>query len=216
MNKVVLVDDHSLLRNGLANLIDSYENFEVLFEADNGKDFINQLDTNNLPDVVLMDITMPEMDGFATAAWIKEHHPKIKVLALSMMDDDYSIIKMLKSGARGYVVKNTKAKELLEALNEIVEKGFYFNEQISNKIAHSVYSPSDKATENNGLMTLTNKETEFLVHACSEKSYKEIAESMFISPRTVDTYRDSLFQKLNIKTRVGLVMFAIKTGLVKL
>ncbi len=216
MYKVVLVDDHSLLRNGLANLIDSYDNFKVLFEADNGKDFINQLDTNNLPDVVLMDITMPEMDGFATAAWIKEHHPKIKVLALSMMDDDYSIIKMLKSGARGYVVKNTKAKELLEALNEIVEKGFYFNEQISNKIAHSVYSPSDKTTENNGLMTLTNKETEFLVLACSEKSYKEIAESMFISPRTVDTYRDSLFQKLNIKTRVGLVMFAIKTGLVKL
>ena len=216
MYKVVLVDDHSLLRNGLANLIDSYENFKVLFEADNGKDFIKQLDANNLPDLVLLDITMPEMDGYATAAWIKERYPKLKILALSMMDDDYSIIKMLKSGARGYLVKNTKSKELLEALTEIIEKGFYFNEQISNKIAHSVYSPSDKTSEFNGLSNLSTKETEFLVHACSEKSYKEIAETMCISPRTVDTYRDSLFQKLNIKTRVGLVMFAIKTGLVKL
>ncbi len=216
MYKVVLVDDHSLLRNGLANLINSFENFKVMFEADNGKDFISQIDANNLPDLVLLDITMPEMDGYATAAWIKEQFPKLKILALSMMDDDYSIIKMLKSGARGYIVKNTKSKELLEALTEIIEKGFYFNEQISNKIALSVYSPSDKSSEYNGLSTLSTKETEFLTLACSEKSYKEIAETMCISPRTVDTYRDSLFQKLNIKTRVGLVMFAIKTGLVKL
>jgi len=216
MYKVALVDDHSLLRNGLANLVDSFEGFEVLFEADNGKDFINKLDINNPPDVVLMDITMPEMDGFETTKWIKENHPKIKVLALSMMDDDFSIIKMLKCGARGYALKNIKAKELLESLTEIAEKGFFFNEEISNKIALSVYNPTEKTIEYNGLYTITPKETEFLVHACSEKSYKEIAEAMFISPRTIDTYRDSLFQKLNIKTRVGLVMYAIKTGLFKL
>ena len=215
MYKVVLVDDHPLLRNGLATLIDSYDNFKVQFEADNGKEFISQLEADNLPDIVLLDITMPEMDGYATAKWIREHHPKVKILALSMMDDEYAIIRMLKNGARGYVVKNTKPKELLQALKDVMEKGFYFNEQINNKIADSVYrlsSPDAGSSPH----SITDKETEFLIHACSDKTYKEIAHEMCVSPRTVDSYRDSLLEKLDVKSRVGLVIFAIKNGIVKL
>ena len=216
MNKVVLVDDHPLLRNGLATLINTYESFQVLFEADNGLDFIKQLDAENLPNLVLLDITMPEMDGYATAKWIKANHPSIKIIALSMMDDEYAIIRMLKSGARGYVVKNTNAKELLQALKDVIEKGFYFNDKINSKIADSVYNSGDKNSDTHALNNITEKETEFLIHACSEKPYKEIASDMYISPRTVDSYRDSLFSKLNVKSRVGLAIFAIKSGLVKL
>ena len=216
MYKVVLVDDHPLLRNGIATLIDSYDTFSVLFEADNGVDFIKQLDENNLPDLVLLDITMPEMDGFATAKWIKDHHPKIKIIALSMLDDEYAIIRMLKNGARGYVVKNTNAKELLQALKDVMEIGFYFNNQINNKIANSVYHSAEVGSDAYMLSNITEKEREFLIHACSEKTYKEIASDMKISPRTVDSYRDALFEKLNVKSRVGLATFAIKTGLVKL
>ena len=216
MYKVVLVDDHPLLRNGLATLIDTYDAFTVLFEADNGVDFIKQLDASNLPNLVLLDITMPEMDGYATAKWIKEHHPLIKIIALSMMDDEYAIIRMLKNGARGYVVKNTNAKELLQALKDVMEVGFYFNNQINNKIANSVYHSAEVGSDAYILSNITEKEIEFLKHACSELTYKEIASKMFISPRTVDSYRDALFEKLNVKSRVGLAMFAIKTGLVKL
>ena len=215
MYKVVLVDDHPLLRNGLATLIDSYDNFKVLFEADNGKEFISQLDTDNLPDIVLLDITMPEMDGYATAKWIRENYPKIKVLALSMIDDEYAIIRMLKNGARGYIVKNTKPKELLQALKDVMEKGFYFNEYINSKIADSVYrfsSPDAGSSPH----SMTDKETEFLIHACSDKTYKEIANEMCVSPRTIDSYRDALLEKLNVKSRVGLVIYAIKNGIVKL
>ena len=216
MYKVVLVDDHPLLRNGLATLINTYEAFTVLFEADNGVDFINQLDASNLPDLVLLDITMPEMDGYATANWIKQHHTKIKIIALSMLDDEYAIIRMLKNGARGYVVKNTNAKELLQALKDVMEIGFYFNNQINNKIANSVYHSAEVGSDAYLLSILTEKEIEFIKYACSEQTYKEIAAQMFISPRTVDSYRDTLFEKLNVKSRVGLAMFAIKTGLVKL
>ena len=216
MNKVVLVDDHPLLRNGIATLINTYESFQVLFEADNGLDFIKQLDAENLPNLVLLDITMPEMDGYATAKWIKANHPTIKIIALSMMDDEYAIIRMLRSGARGYVVKNTNAKELHQALKDVIEKGFYFNDKINSKIADSIYNSGDKNIDTHVLNNITEKETEFLVHACSEKPYKEIASEMYISPRTVDSYRDSLFTKLNVKSRVGLAIFAIKSGLVKL
>ena len=216
MYKVVLVDDHPLMRNGLATLINTYDAFTVLFEADNGVDFIKQLDTFNLPNLVLLDITMPEMDGYTTARWIKEHHPQIKIIALSMMDDEYAVIRMLKNGARGYVVKNTNAKELLQALKDVMEIGFYFNNQINNKIANSVYHSAEVGSDAYILSNITEKEIEFLTHACSEQTYKEIAGQMFISPRTVDSYRDTLFEKLNAKSRVGLAMFAIKSGLVKL
>jgi DNA-binding NarL/FixJ family response regulator len=217
MYKVVLIDDHQLLRSGLAGLVSNYPNFKVLFEADNGKDFIAKLNPNNLPHIVMMDITMPEMDGYATTKWLKEHHPKVKVLALSMMDDEYAIIRMLRCGARGYVVKNTKTKELQLALTEILQKGFYFNDQVSTKIANSIYGTND---EDGKLLepepTFTPKEMQFLLLTVTEKTYKQIADEMEISPRTVDSYRDSVFDKLKIKSRIGLVIYAIKHNLIKI
>lgn len=212
--KVVLVDDHILLRNGLANLISSFDRYDVLFEANNGKDFLARLRATNLPDIVLLDINMPEMDGYETSLWLKKNHPQIKVLALSMYDNEASIIRMLKNGAKGYILKDIDPLEFKAALDSLVRKGFYYSDLVTGKLIHAVNSFEEPKSTGKTLIQLNDRELEFLKLACTEMTYKEIADKMFVSPRTVDGYRDSLFEKLNCKTRVGLVMYAIKTGMV--
>lgn len=213
MAKIVLVDDHSLLRNGLAELVKS-QGHTVLFEADNGKDYLTKLDKKNLPDIVLMDINMPEMDGFETANWIKANHPEIKVLALSMYDNETSIIRMLKCGAKGYILKDSEPAELKAAIHALMDKGFYYSDLVSGKLMHAINKLDDESDGLKSLAPLNDRETEFLKLACSELTYKEIADKMFVSPRTIDGYRDALFEKLQLKTRVGLVLYAIKNGIV--
>jgi len=215
MPSIVLVDDHSLLRMGLASLIESQGN-TVLFEADDGKEFIAKLDSTNLPHIVLMDINMPEMDGFATTQWLKQNHPEVKVLALSMYDNETSIIRMLKCGAKGYILKDSEPAELKEAIHAIMNKGFYYSDLVSGKLMHAIGKMDDETDGLKSLVPLNNRETDFLKYACTELTYKEIAEKMFVSPRTIDGYRDTLFEKLQLKTRVGLVMYAIKNGIVNL
>jgi two-component system, NarL family, invasion response regulator UvrY len=213
---IAIADDHVLLRNGLANLIRNLnEKFNVVIEADNGKHLIDQLkklNTDELPHIVTLDINMPEMDGFETALWLKNNHPGMKVMALSMYDNENSIIRMLKNGARGYIIKDTDKPGLLNALNQILEKGYYYSEQVTNKLIHNMYHEETSSTLQ--LSSLTDREIEFLKLVSTEMTYKEIAEKMNLSLRTIDGYRDSLFEKLNVKSRVGLVIYAIKNGLV--
>jgi DNA-binding NarL/FixJ family response regulator len=213
MATIVLTDDHALLRNGLAELVTKLGH-TVLFEADNGKDFINKLDAKNCPDVILLDINMPQMDGYETAQWIKENHPDIKVLALSMYDNENSIIRMLKCGAKGYILKDSEPAELKTAIEDLVTKGYYYSDLVSGKLIHAINKIEDEGSAVNTLVNLNDRETDFLKYACTEMTYKEIADKMFVSPRTIDGYRDGLFEKLHVKTRVGLVMYAIKNGIV--
>lgn len=215
VTNIALVDDHSLLRGTLASLINSFEGFSVLFEADNGKEFIEHLKQPPLPDIVLLDITMPEMNGFETAAWIKKNMPSIKILVLSMMDKETAIISMLKEGARGYLLKDSKPAVFRQALNDIRDKGFYMNELVSNKMLNYV-TGEDKDKEIIESYHLTEKEITFLKFACTEMAYKEIADKMKLSQRTVEGYRDDLFKKLDVVSRVGLVLFAIKHDIYKL
>lgn len=215
MPSVVLVDDHSLLRMGLATMVESQGN-TVIFEAGNGKEFQEKLDAANLPHIVLMDINMPEMDGFETTLWLKQNHPEVKVLALSMYDNETSIIRMLKCGARGYILKDSEPNELRTAMNDILTKGFYYSELVSGKLMHAISSIDDETDGLKNLVPLSDRETDFLKYACTEMTYKEIADKMYVSPRTIDGYRDALFEKLKLKTRVGLVMYAIKHGIVHL
>ncbi len=215
MHSVVLVDDHPILRMGLATLVESLGN-TVLFEADGGKEFIEKLDANNLPDIVLMDINMPEMDGFETTQWLKLNYPDVKVLALSMYDNEMSIIRMLKCGAKGYIIKDCQPELLKMAIDDIIRKGFYYSDLVSGKLMNAINKMDDDGEYLKNLMPLTEREVGFLKFTCSEMTYKEIADKMFVSPRTIDGYRDDLFAKLNIKTRVGLVMYAIKNGIVNL
>ena len=215
MANIVLTDDHTLLRNGLASLVQS-QGHTVLFEADNGKDFIAKLNAKQLPDIALLDINMPEMDGYETAQWIKKNHPDIKVLALSMYDNETSIIRMLKCGARGYILKDSEPAELKAAIHALMEKGFYYSDLVSGKLMHAINKMDDGSGDLKSLVPLNDRETDFLKYTCTELTYKEIADKMFVSPRTIDGYRDALFEKLHVKTRVGLVMYAIKNGVVNI
>lgn len=213
MPSIALADDHSLLRIGLAQLVESLGN-TILFEADNGKELLDKLDKKNLPDIVLMDINMPEMDGFQTTQWLKTNHPEIKVLALSMYDNETSIIRMLKCGARGYILKDSEPAELKAAIHAVMEKGFYYSELVSGKLMHAINKMDEGSEGLKSLVPLNERETDFLKYSCTELTYKEIADKMFVSPRTIDGYRDALFEKLHVKTRVGLVMYAIRNGIV--
>ena len=210
--KVVLIDDHVLLRNGLANLVKDL-GYNVLFEADNGKDFLTKLNIHDLPELVLLDINMPQMDGYETAVWIKRNHPDIKILALSMYDDENAIIRMLKSGAKGYILKDTEPQELRAAMEAILVKGFYYSEMVTGRLMHTINAMDDDNPSQIAI-NLNEREIQFLKLAATEMTYKEIAEQMHLSPRTIDGYRDALFEKLELKSRVGLVLFAIRNGIV--
>lgn len=209
---MALADDHSLLRSALAKLINTFENYTILFEADNGKDLRNKILQQVVPDIVLLDVNMPEMDGFETTQWIHKTYPQIKVLALSMFSDEKTIIKMFRVGAKGYLLKNTDADELKKALDSLVDKDVYLSDYVSGKLVSGLHEDLDKPVKQ---VVLNEKEREFLRWTCSELSYKDIAAKMFVSPRTVDDYRQALFHKLKVHSRVGLVMYAIKNGIVQ-
>jgi DNA-binding NarL/FixJ family response regulator len=210
MNKIriALVDDHVILRKSLRVLIDMLEDFEIVLEAGNGDEFIQQLNKENMPEIVLMDISMPFKDGVETTWWLKQSHPMVKVLALTMIKNDFIIIRMLRNGARGYILKDCEPAELRAALHQVKEKGYYYNELITPQLKSS----SQKGEQ----LMFTEQEINFLRWSCTEKNHKQIAEEMNLSPRTVDGYRDSLFKKLNVNTRVGIALYAIKHGLVQL
>ena len=213
---VALVDDHVLLRKGLAALITSFDTYRVLFEADNGRSLIDHLKSNPLPDIVLLDINMPEMDGYETAVWLKNNHPEVKVLSLSMYDNENAIIRMFKAGAKGYILKDCDPSDLKAALDSLVSKGFYYSEMVTGRLIHSINKLDKDDDQVRNLVQLSDKEITFLKLVCSELTYKEIADKMFLSARTIDGYRDALFEKLKVKTRVGLVIYAIKNGIVTL
>jgi DNA-binding NarL/FixJ family response regulator len=213
---IAIVDDHAMFRKGLASLINLFPGYKVLFDAGDGKQFIHELKPPHIPDIVLLDISMPGMDGYQTADWLRVNYPEVKVLALSTMDSDTAIIKMIKLGAKGYILKDAQPAELKLAMDEVFAKGYFYNEMISRKVLQSVNLLVNENSDMNAFMKLTDRENEFIKLACSEKSYKEIAGDMFLSERTIDGYRESLFRKLNVGTRVGLVMWAIKNGLVKI
>lgn len=209
--QVAIADDHTLLRKALGKLINSFDDYMVLFEADNGKEIKNKISQHIVPDLVLLDVNMPEMDGFETAGWLNKNYPKIKILALSMFSDEKTIIKMLRMGAKGYILKNIDPDELKNALDSVMKKNFYLSEYISGKIISGLHKDVDRMEDPE---PLTPREKDFLRLICSEITYKDIAAKMYVSPRTVDEYRNSLFEKLKVKSRVGLVMYAIRNGLV--
>lgn len=217
MINVALVDDHTLLRNSLASAIDALQDYKVIFQAGNGRRFTEMIEPKNPPDLVLLDITMPEMNGYETAAWIKKHYPQVRILALSMLTDERSIIKMLRNGAKGYLAKDSEFTELQKAFDAIVSKGIYINDLLYTNIVQSMNNPQmDEDSERRRAHDLTEREKEFLRWLCTDKSYKEIAAAMFLSPRTIDGYRDALFEKLKVASRVGLVIFAIRNGVVSI
>ncbi|PSL33521.1 response regulator transcription factor [Chitinophaga ginsengisoli] len=213
---IAIVDDHTMFRKGLSILINLFPAYEVLFEAANGKELIDKIDPDRLPDIVLLDVNMPDMDGYASAEWLRVNYPDIKVLALSTMDAETAIIKMIRHGAKGYILKDAEPDELKQALDEVLTLGYYYNELVTRKVMQSINHLVDEKSPLNAIVKLSDREMEFIRLACSEKSYQVIAKEMFVSERTVDGYREALFKKLNVSTRVGLVLYAVKNNLVVL
>ncbi|WP_316737768.1 response regulator transcription factor [Pedobacter aquatilis] len=206
---IAIVDDHTLFRQGLANLLSEFEEIDIVFQATNGVDMQNQIKSHPGVQLVLMDINMPVMDGYAATRFIKKEYPDVKVLALSMHEEEKAIIEMLKAGAGGYILKGSTPSDLVIAIKAIIEKGFYINEMVSGRLLFQLKKEDPKPI-------ITEKELTFLQHCSTELTYKDIADLMNISPRTVDNYRESLFAKLNIKTRTGLVVYGIKNDLIKI
>jgi two-component system, NarL family, invasion response regulator UvrY len=214
--KLALVDDHKLFRKGLISLIEMVsKEYMILFEADNGLDLQEKINKANPPDIILMDVSMPGMDGFASVEWLQQHYPQIKVLVVSMIEREETIVRMVKLGVKGYLCKDVEPKELGEALHAVFNKGFYYTDFITGKLVHSLQNGDAEKQSLPNFDLVNDREKKFLEFACTEMTYHEIADKMFVSPKTIDGYRNSLFEKLKAKSRVGLVLLAIKAGYVQ-
>lgn len=209
--KVAVVDDHELFASSLETLINSFPDFTTMFHLRNGMELSKKLESDkDFPDVILLDINMPVMDGFETAEWLNKTHPQIKFLALTMDDDEFTVLKMLRLGAKGYLLKEMHPEDLYTALKEVINNGYYHTARVSDILVRSLHSDQREA------LKLKDNELTFIKLACSEMTYKEIADKMFLSPKTIDGYRQELFNRFDIKNRVGLVIFALKNNIIKL
>ncbi|GEQ86600.1 DNA-binding response regulator [Patiriisocius marinistellae] len=207
---VVVVDDHTLLSQAIGGLVNDFKNFETLYLCKNGQELLDKCKNPNfVPDVVLMDVNMPILNGIETTEILKSEYPRVNVMALSVEENEETILKMLRVGAKGYLMKDTKKDILEDALEQLMEKGFYHTNAVSRLLINSLNGTKESSLQ------LKDREVEFLKHACTEMNYKEIASQMFLSPKTIEGYRDSVYEKLGIKNRIGLVLFAIKAGYFK-
>ena len=207
---IALADDQQLFLRSLSTLIDGFEGKKVIMEALNGKDLLDQFENaEQLPHIVLLDVNMPVMNGEQAAELLSKKYPDTRLVALSMKDDDRTIIKMIKAGCCSYLLKDIHPKELDKALTEIHTNGYYNSDTVNRNLRRLL---SHNETE----LKLTEKEQLFLHHACSDMTYKEIASKMCLSEKTIDGYREAIFVKLNVKSRVGMALEAIRLQLISL
>jgi DNA-binding NarL/FixJ family response regulator len=208
--RIAIADDHTIVRRGIASILKADDEFNVIADAPNGSELIRVLAATNPPaDVCLLDINMPVMNGYETVIALKERYPAMKFLILTQLEHDYIIVRMLKAGASGYMLKDTEPDELKQAIRTIIQQPFYNSKLVNGQLITLV----QKKKEYNKF-SLTDREEEFLKLCCTELTYKEIADQMNISERTAAYYRQSLFEKLDVKSRTGLALYAIKLGLV--
>jgi two-component system, NarL family, invasion response regulator UvrY len=211
--KIALVDDHILLRDALAALIEKINGFEVVFTAGNGKEMIEQLHIKELPSIIILDISMPLMDGYETAAWLKTNHPQIATIILTMFDAELPLIRLLQEGVKGFLRKDIHPDELRNALQSLLREGYYYPVQTVGTIINLFQKNGSNGLESK---KLNASEIAFLKLICTDLTYKEIALQLHMSPKTIDNLRDSLFQRLEVKSRVGLAIYSIKNGIVQL
>lgn len=214
--QILLVDDHPMIRHGIKALLNDVDNLEVVGEASNGKEAVDEY-KNGVYDLVIMDIKMPVMDGTEAAKELVKLNKEVKILGLSMYDEHRFITKMLQSGAKGYILKNTGKEELITAVNKLIDGENYFSSEVSNIMMSrfmSNKSDSGKDSFANLNVSLTKRETEIIRMIANEMTNSEIAEELGISPRTVDTHRRNLLQKLDVKNTAGLVRYALHNNII--
>jgi DNA-binding NarL/FixJ family response regulator len=213
--KIALADDHILLRDALAGVVNGFEDCEITILASHGKELQSKIKPGQPPDLVILDLNMPEMDGYETAKWLRSAYPKTLILILTMYDSEIALIQLLQTGVRGFLKKDIHPSELEFAIQSVMETGYYYSHSATGRIVNLFrHDPLKKNFPAN--ISMSRNELEFLKLASTDLTYKEIAKMMSISPRTVDNYRDSLFIKLGVKSRVGLAIYAIRSGIVTL
>lgn len=193
----------------MAALVSNFKRYNILFEAANGQELINTINNGTVPDIVLLDISMPVMDGVEAAQVLRAKHPSVKIIILSMFEDAEKVLVMVKMGVKGYLLKDSEPHEVEDALLKVAQGELYYPEFVTRHLITNFNSKLEN-------IKLNPREIEFLRLTGTELTYKEIAETMNISVRTVDSYRDQLFEKLQIKSRVGLVLYSIKNKLIEL
>ncbi|MEO7922468.1 MAG: response regulator transcription factor [Chitinophagaceae bacterium] len=213
--KIALADDHALLRNALASLIDGFGDCRVVYQCGNGRELTENIRGGLLPDVILLDLSMPVMDGFETAAWLQEHAPAVHVLMLTMYDSELSLIRLLQVGVKGFLKKDIHPSELKFAIESVMQSGYYYSNHTTGKLVN-LFRQNAEGNSSLQKAMLTDQEVKFLKLACSDLTYKEIAQKIGLNPRSVDTLRDQLFIKLDVKSRVGLALVALRHGIVTL
>ncbi len=207
--RIALVDDHQLFRKGMAALLSTIENVLLVIEAGNGEEFLTALQTKPV-DLVLLDLKMPVLGGVATLQILKEKYPDVRVIVLTMENGEETILQLMEAGANGFLAKDAHPDEVRLAIQSVEEKGFYANNHIAKIMMHGL-SQWRSGSRNAGV-ELTERERTVLKGICQERSTQEIAEQLFLSPRTIEGYRRDLLEKLNVKSSIGLVVFASKNG----
>lgn len=211
VTKIALADDHVLLRNALSTIINKTGNFSVVLEAANGTELIEKIQEGNVPDIILLDLNMPVFDGYETAKWLQLHHPDIHVVMLTMYDTEPTMIRLLQVGVKGFLRKDTDISELRFAVNNVMKAGYYYTNNTTGRLVNLFRRSKEHSTLMKTM--LSEMEIRFLRWICTDMTYKEIANEMHLSVRAVDNVRDNLFGKLEVKNRVGLVMYSIRHGI---
>ena len=212
--KIAIADDYKIYRDGLKVGLSADDEMEVIMEADNGDDLIKSLEST-APDVILMDLKMPIMDGMEATKLVRKKYPSIKVLVVTMYEDDKFIIHMMENGANGYLLKNAEPDEIKRSIHAVYENGYYFNDLVNKALLKKLVLRNNLKPSFNQNIELTERELQVLKLICEEKTAAEIGKEIFLSPRSVEGIRQRLIEKVGVRNTAGLVMFAIKNGIVE-
>ena len=210
--KIGIADDYKIYRDGLKVGLMADNKFDIVLEADNGEDLLRAMKTS-LPDIVIMDLKMPIMDGMEATKQIRAQFPEVKVLVVTMYDDDKFIIHLMEIGANGYLLKNAEPEEIRKAIYSVIENGYYFNDLVNKALLKKLVIKNQIKPSFKQNIELTERELEVLTMICEEKTAAEIGREIYLSPRSVEGIRQRLIEKVGVRNMAGLVMFAVKNGI---
>ena len=211
--KVAIADDHKIFRKGVILSLKPYHNIKFVLEAENGEELIQGVESA-MPDIVLMDLKMPVKDGIETTKYLNKHYPSIRILILTMYEDERFVGHLMDSGANGYLLKSTDPEEIKQGIMDVMRTGFYLNNFVNRVLIKKNYSKQKFNANLNSEVTISEREKEVLSLVCMEYTAQEIAQKMEISSRTVEAIKDRLMERFGVKNSVGLVFFAMKNSLI--
>ena len=211
--KVAIADDHKIFRKGVVLSLRPYTNIKFVLEAENGEELIKAIPGNE-PDVILMDLRMPGKDGMEATKIISKQYPNIKIVVLTMYEDERFVYHMMENGANGYLLKNAEPQEIRRAIMDVYEKGYYLNNFVNRILLKRSHARQKVVPSLNSEITLNDKERDVLRYICMEFTAQEIAQKMEISARTVEAIKDRLMERFGSRNTAGLVFFAVKNNLV--